>query len=174
MVYYTCIYLTDDCLVNEPLDWKTIKPQLEDTIKLRREHTAVKFHNHRRLERQNEMKERFSKFRPQLEGLSRHKLFHNADFLKLPAVEELVEENECRIPVSDDRWLVVRNTLVDAVRDHAKRIQDDCNQVIEDAKTEAGRCSEGTMGRRTVRRMERTSKGKRSGEGRVGIRRVRR
>ncbi len=89
------------------------------------------------LERQNEMKARLSLFRPQLENFARHKLFLDADLLELPKVKELVEENEGRIPVTDDRWLAVQNILFDAVKDHANKIEDDCNGVIENAKTEA-------------------------------------
>ncbi len=89
------------------------------------------------LERQNEMKARLSLFRPQLENFARHKLFLDADLLEFPKVKELVEENEGRIPVTDDRWLAVQNILFDAVKDHANKIEDDCNGVIENAKTEA-------------------------------------
>ncbi len=39
--------------------------------------------------------------------------------------------------MTDDRWLAVQNILFDAVKDHANKIEDDCNGVIENAKTEA-------------------------------------
>ncbi len=117
--------------------WQTIKPQLEETINLRREHAAAKFHDLRRHNRQDEMKGSFRTSVPSYRISQGIKLFLDVDLLELPVVKALLEENDCRTAVTDERWLLVQNTLVDAVRDHAKRIEDHCDRVIEDAKRNA-------------------------------------
>jgi len=114
-----------------------MRPKLVATIELRRLHAAAKFHDRRRLQRRGEMKNRFSSFRPQLSNITRHQLFLDADLLELPVVKELVEENDCRVPLTDERWLTVQSGLVEAVKDHAQKIEDDCARTIRAAKDEA-------------------------------------
>lgn len=87
------------------LVWKNVKPQLEETIRLRRQHAAPKFQELRRQLRQREMKGRFATFRPQLEFIPRHQLFLEVDLLELSSVVELVEENDCTVPLTKCRWL---------------------------------------------------------------------
>ena len=57
------------------------------------------------MKREEEMKKFLALCRPQLENFERHKLFLDVDLLELPLVRELIEEDECRIPVSEGRWL---------------------------------------------------------------------
>ncbi|KLO15290.1 hypothetical protein SCHPADRAFT_938883 [Schizopora paradoxa] len=114
--------------------WKSILPQLEKTIKLRRELKAPQFLTLRRSRREYEMKTRFSQHLPQLENIPRHKLFLEADLLELPVVKELTEEDECRVALTEERWNGVQNVLVQAVADHAAKIEKYCTDAIADAE----------------------------------------
>lgn len=80
------------------------------------------------------MKTRLAEFRPQLEHITLQKLFHDADLLELSVVKELVEEDECRVPLTDERWSTVQNILVQTVSDHAKRIEEHCHDAIVQAQ----------------------------------------
>ncbi|KLO18491.1 hypothetical protein SCHPADRAFT_119875 [Schizopora paradoxa] len=125
--------LDNDSLSTEH-SWEKILPQLEATIDLRREHKASEFRIWRRSLRETEVKARFSQYRPRLEYLVLHKLFLDADLFELPAVRELIEENECRVPLTEERWLTVQNILVQSVSDHASRIEEDCHDAVVQAK----------------------------------------
>ncbi len=120
-----------------PQVWQNIKPQLEETIRLRRIHAVPKFQALRRQDRLDEFKKRFIEYRPQLNTISKEKLFVNADISELPVVKELAEEDKCRVPLTEERWQLVVNVLPDAVLAHAKMIERDCGEKIAAARVEA-------------------------------------
>ncbi|KLO04422.1 hypothetical protein SCHPADRAFT_1003308 [Schizopora paradoxa] len=123
--------------ISSPLtekSWRLVFPQLSNTIELRRALKAPEFHELRRFKREGEMKAHLSESRPQLEIFAKHKLFLDADLLELPIVKELIEENECRIPVTEERWLAVWNILPQAVEDLATQIEEECDEVVHEAK----------------------------------------
>ncbi len=115
---------------------QNIKPQLEETIQLRRVYAATSFHTERRTARQQEMIDRFREFRPQLNELTMETLFLPPDLLELSIVKHLVEETECRIPLTDERWLSVQDILFDAVAMHGRTIEADCEKMIRTARNE--------------------------------------
>ncbi|KLO18492.1 hypothetical protein SCHPADRAFT_936165 [Schizopora paradoxa] len=129
--------LLDDDSISTEAGWDSILPQLEKTIKLRQKHKALMFHAWRRSLREAEIKTRLAEFRPQLEHITLHKLFIDADLLELPVVKELVEEDECRVPLTDERWSTVQNILVQSVEDHATRIERHCFDAVIQAKYRA-------------------------------------
>ncbi|KLO15291.1 hypothetical protein SCHPADRAFT_275411 [Schizopora paradoxa] len=109
---------------NHPLtekEWGAIEPKLIQIIELRREHTPPKFHEHRRLERKTEMRSRFVWFRIRLAKSTWLKQLRDEVFWDFPCVKELIEENECRVPVTDERWLPVQKFLVEMDSDHLER-----------------------------------------------------
>lgn len=122
--------------------WKNIRPQLENTIQLRRVHAAPKFLNDRRRCREYEMKDWLSRFRPQLDHIIGQKLFTDQDLLALPIVKELVEENNAKIDMTSERWDLVIPALYEVVPGHLKKIEQDCVVIIEAAKHEASEGSE--------------------------------
>lgn len=119
--------------------WHNIKPQLEETIQLRRTHVGHKFHAKRRQKRQDELTDRFAKFRPQLQHTPKEKLFLQSDFLELPLVKAFIEENDCREPLTDERWQLVADALFEEVPKHAKAIEKDCLNGIGVAIEEASK-----------------------------------
>ncbi|KLO06472.1 hypothetical protein SCHPADRAFT_1002335 [Schizopora paradoxa] len=119
--------------------WENIKPQLEETIQLRRQYVGHRFHADRRKTRQEEMTTRLVKFRPQLQDLPYEKLFLNSDLLALTVVKDMVEENDCRIKLTDERWNRVTNVLFEEVRKLGKTIENDCLHEIAKAIEEASK-----------------------------------
>ncbi len=66
------------------------------------------------------------------------KLFLAGDFLQLPVIQEVMEENDFRIPVTAERCLSLPNALPDAVAVLANVIEKDCVKVIKDAMLASG------------------------------------
>lgn len=100
------------------------------------------------------MRKTLASYRPQLENFVRHKLFLDADLLELPIVRALIEEDECRIPVSEGRWLAVWNILPQAVEDHATGIEEECDAVVHEAKDIAMQLAQERYYGRALQRME--------------------
>ncbi len=118
--------------------WRIIKPQLEGIIEIRRVHAAADFLVDRRKKRIEEMRSRFTDPRPQLSEITREKLFTFKDLLELPILKELVEENHCRVPLTDERWRRVTNVLVEAAfSDLGRAIEQFCVKEIKAARGEA-------------------------------------
>lgn len=74
-------------------------------------------------------------------------LFTRGDLELQSFVKELVEENEFRIPMDDERWLLITEALPEIVAAHAKVIETDCVKKINEANDKAleesqsaGRC----------------------------------
>ncbi len=86
-------------------------------------HAAADFCEERRKKRVKEMKNHLSAFRPQLNVIVRQKLFNHKDLVELPLMKELVEEDDCRIPLNNDRWQLVANILFKIVTDHGMAIE---------------------------------------------------
>ncbi len=67
------------------------------------------------------------------------RLFLNGDFWELPIVKELMGENDYRIPLTEERWLRVADSLPDAVATLGKKIEMDCTKKIKHAARQAFR-----------------------------------
>jgi len=79
------------------------------------------------------MKEQFAKFRTQ-NDIPSAKLLLNADLLELPFVKELVEEDDCRVPLTKERWSLVTDMLPGAVLAHKKKIETDFVMTVKTAR----------------------------------------
>ncbi len=79
------------------------------------------------------MTKRFLEFRPQLSHTPKAMLFTPFDLLELPIVKELIEEDDCRVPLTSDRWQLVATIVFDTVPVHAKMIERHCVEKMEAA-----------------------------------------
>ncbi len=123
--------------------WQNIRPQLEETIQIRRAHAGPRFLAIRREKRLSEVKEQYSKSRHRLDSMPMGKLFLLLDLLDLPVVKEVMEENDYRFLVTDERWLRVSKSFPDIVAAHLKIIETDCAKKIKHAKDAAFEVSNG-------------------------------
>ncbi|KLO06471.1 hypothetical protein SCHPADRAFT_1002334 [Schizopora paradoxa] len=119
--------------------WQNIKPQLEEIIRLRRQHAGHRFQAERRAIRQREMIGCFTKFRPQLRKIPYRKLFRQSDFSALTVVKGLIEEDGCRIQITRERWNLVANALFEEVPKLLKVMETDCLEIIGKAVEEASK-----------------------------------
>jgi len=117
--------------------WQNIRPQLEETIRLRRLHCGPKFLVNCRERRVQEMKDWLSRYRPKLKHVVSETLFVWQDLLELPIVKELVEEKEYRISMTAERWLPVANVLDEVIPVFSRKIEEDCVKKIGTARQEA-------------------------------------
>jgi len=67
------------------------------------------------------------------------KLFLYGDLREFRVVKDVMEENNCRIPLTEERWLRVANALPDAVAELGKLVETDCAKMIKDAARQASR-----------------------------------
>ncbi len=65
------------------------------------------------------------------------KLLLYADFLELPIVKELMEENDYRMPLTSERWLRITNSLPDALAAFRSMIESHCVEKIKEAVLQA-------------------------------------
>ncbi|KLO18521.1 hypothetical protein SCHPADRAFT_120477 [Schizopora paradoxa] len=122
--------------------WQNIKPQLEEIIGLRRQHLGQHFQQKRRETRQEEMRKRFVEHQPQLQNAPNVNLFQPSDVLEIPIVKILVEEDECKVPLTDERWNRVTNVLFEEVSKQLKKIERDCLKTIKVAIEEVSKTND--------------------------------
>ncbi|KLO15292.1 hypothetical protein SCHPADRAFT_275443 [Schizopora paradoxa] len=99
---------------NRPLtekEWEAIEPKLIETIRLRRDVLAPQFLEHRRGVREMEIRGRYMWFLFMSPKAKELVLPREDDLLELQVVKELIEENECRIRMTDERWQIVEKYL---------------------------------------------------------------
>ncbi|KLO18513.1 hypothetical protein SCHPADRAFT_993550 [Schizopora paradoxa] len=121
--------------------WQNVRPQLEKTIQLRRTYAGPKFYNDRHRTRVFEMRRRFDakETRDMLLDIPKGRLLSTGDFLRIPAVVEVIEEDGCRLPLTDERWLHAVEGLPNAVEIFARTIEMDCVADFEDAVLQCDR-----------------------------------
>ncbi|KLO18512.1 hypothetical protein SCHPADRAFT_925128 [Schizopora paradoxa] len=121
--------------------WQNVRPQLEKTIKLRRTHVGQRIYNDRHTERVAEMRRRFDseETRHLLRGIPKGRLLSTGDFLELPIVVEMIEEDGCRLPLTDDRWQRVVEEIPIEVETLARTIEMDCVIEFKDSLLQCAR-----------------------------------
>ncbi len=67
------------------------------------------------------------------------KLFLYGDLKELPVVKNVIEENKCKMALTEERWFRVTDALPDAVAELGKLIEMDCEKTIKDAARQASR-----------------------------------
>ncbi|KLO18520.1 hypothetical protein SCHPADRAFT_866618 [Schizopora paradoxa] len=119
--------------------WQSIRPQLERTIQLRRTFAGHRFYNDRRAKGLEEMRSRFEDARPILSNIYLGSLLTIRDFLELPIVNEVVEEDGCRLSLTDERWQHVEDTFPNAAQTLVKTIEKDCAWEFKDSVLQTSR-----------------------------------
>ena len=74
-----------------------------------------------------------------LSGIPRGRLLSLEDFLEIPNVVEIIEEDGCRLPLTDERWQDVIEEIPSAVETLARTIEMDCVIEFKDAVLQTAR-----------------------------------
>ncbi|KLO05498.1 hypothetical protein SCHPADRAFT_862357 [Schizopora paradoxa] len=118
--------------------WENIRPELEEIIKLRRAHASAQFLELRRSKRQNEFEEKFVDSRPQIFSLPFGKIFARGDFQEQPFIDEILHENDSKLPLDKERWLRCLDFLPETMVKHAKEnIESYVVRVMNEANAKA-------------------------------------
>ncbi|KLO06466.1 hypothetical protein SCHPADRAFT_946061 [Schizopora paradoxa] len=117
--------------------WENIRPQLEEIIKLRRAHAGANFLAKRRNARQLEFSRRFVASQPQVREIPFGKLYMRGDLQEEPFVEEILDENDAKIPLDDERWNRIFERIPELILNHKKVIEDHCMDKIRKALKES-------------------------------------
>ena len=74
-----------------------------------------------------------------LSGIPRGRLLSLEDFLEIPNVVEIIEEDGCRLPLTDERWQDAIEGIPSAVETLARTIELDCVIEFKDAALQTAR-----------------------------------
>lgn len=112
--------------------WKAIQPKLEELIKQNQQQEQQQELNSRR-------RSRFDEFRPiwtdlldtTQDPLERSLMPHVDDACELPHIADMIYEDEARIPVTEERWLAIVDSIPEALAHYQKKLK---RRVVERLK----------------------------------------
>ncbi|KAH8113511.1 hypothetical protein DFH11DRAFT_1544751 [Phellopilus nigrolimitatus] len=118
--------------------WKILRPQLEELIEKKREIVRRQICDQNRTKRIDELHALFvgfSKDWKQRQGpnYAGHMLCF-ADLCKVPLVLELIEEKECSVEMTSERWKRIERTLPELIQSHTLLIEMDCASLLLSAR----------------------------------------
>ncbi|KAH8113498.1 hypothetical protein DFH11DRAFT_1598996 [Phellopilus nigrolimitatus] len=119
--------------------WKSIQPQLETTIRLRREKRTQLALERRYKEREAELAPFYKNICDDWEiRVGRFSALTFNEFILLPGVRELIEKDEGTVSITKNQWDKIEQMVYDAIRQQECRIEKDCTAFIVSAWEEAG------------------------------------
>ncbi|KAI5123144.1 hypothetical protein M0805_000847 [Coniferiporia weirii] len=130
-----------DSLIHQPRElteriWKNVLPQLEETIRKRREFKAKQALQTLLRQRRAELEAYYRDYcNFWAETGIKFPPINMAELRELPEVKPLLERNS---EISEDEWHEVRRQLPRVFREHRERIRGDCAAFVEKARQEAG------------------------------------
>lgn len=104
--------------------WKNIQPQLEETIRLRREYMAAMLFDDRTEDLRSIIMDTFDA------SDERHKFMNFGELLELPEVYALIDESERREPITLERWLPVLDEIRGHIEQYALQFEKQCISVL--------------------------------------------
>ncbi|KAL5482932.1 hypothetical protein ACEPAI_9527 [Sanghuangporus weigelae] len=111
--------------------WKNIQPKLEELIRSKRQFDKIQVMEENREERKSELVSLYQEY------IIREKLDREdiaplcfVDLCKIPFVTGLIEEDECGIEITRERWRLVEEKLPELWDEHAKKVERDCLDIL--------------------------------------------
>ncbi|KAL5482915.1 hypothetical protein ACEPAI_9510 [Sanghuangporus weigelae] len=111
--------------------WKNIQPKLEELIRSKRQIDKIQVIEENREERKSELASLYQEY------IIREKLDREdiaplcfVDLCMIPFVTGLIEEDECGIEITRERWRLVEEKLPELWDEHAKEFERHCSDIL--------------------------------------------
>ncbi|KAL5501311.1 hypothetical protein ACEPAH_8571 [Sanghuangporus vaninii] len=111
--------------------WKNIQPKLEELIRSKRQFDKLQVMEENRGKRKSELASLYQEyiFREKSEKRDIAPLSF-VDLCMIPFVTGLIEEDECGIEITRERWRLIEGKLPELFDEHAKKVERDCLDIL--------------------------------------------
>ncbi|KAL5512672.1 hypothetical protein ACEPAG_2938 [Sanghuangporus baumii] len=110
--------------------WRNMRPKLEEILQEKRKLQRDRIVKINREKRRSELLNRYRTY-ALLHGLKDKSItLCFVDLCEVPMVTDLVEENDCSVEITSNRWASIRDKLPQLINDHYKKIRHDCGALL--------------------------------------------
>ncbi|KAL5478865.1 hypothetical protein ACEPAI_2142 [Sanghuangporus weigelae] len=115
--------------------WNSVRPELEQVLRSRREIGRKRATAKDRFERENELLRLYGNYTRQHFSWNRYDMpLCIRDLYEIPMVLDMIEEDDCRVKITEERWQKIENELPELLAIHARKVEFGCAKLLLSAQ----------------------------------------